>query len=192
MSSFWSVALPVFLGLVSAAVAIYSLSSQIRQQNELESKRVEATYLTKALDIVHTPTDLVMKLAIDNHEFKNRLKLSPETKLPNYEAGRAFNESFQHGTKAYSDAMMKASYFAELIEPDSRLRKNGRNELHDAIVQAQDATVALYQIVPDAISERIPIGHLQQQQLYARADAANREAAKAIVRRLQELYGRLR
>jgi hypothetical protein len=130
-----------------------------------------------------------MKLAIDNHEFKNRLKVSQD-KTSNYEAERIFNESFQNNSTAYSDAMMRASYFAELIEPQSSLRKGGRNELLDAIMRAQDASVALYQIIPDAISERIPIAQLSQQPTYVRADTANREAAKAIVRRLQELYGR--
>jgi len=186
----WAYWLPILGGLISAIVVIYSLWSQIRQQNELERKRVEATYLAKALDVVHTPSDVVMKLAIDNHEFKNRLKVSPETKVANYEAGRVFNESFQQSTRAYSDAMTKASYFAELIEPESSLRKGGRNELFEVMVRAQDATVALYQLVPDAISERIPLAQLSQQPLYVRADAANREAGKAMVRRLQELYGR--
>jgi ABC-type transport system involved in cytochrome bd biosynthesis fused ATPase/permease subunit len=187
--AFWPVAVSVLLGLLSASVAIFSLAYQIRQQNELEQKRVEATYLTKALDVVHAPSDLLMKLAIDNHEFKNRLKVSQD-KLSNYEAERVFNESFQRNTTAYSDAMMNASYFAEMIEPESSQRKNGKNELFDAILRAQDASVALYQITPDAISERIPIADLSKHPLYVQADVAGREAAKAIVRRLQELYGR--
>ena len=54
----WSVAVPIALGLLSAAVAVSSLSCQIKEQNELERKRVEATYLMKALDVVHTPSDL--------------------------------------------------------------------------------------------------------------------------------------
>jgi hypothetical protein len=43
--------------------------------------------------------------------------------------------------------MLRATYFAELIDAESKLRKNGRNELFDALTAAHDSGVALMQIV---------------------------------------------
>jgi uncharacterized membrane-anchored protein YhcB (DUF1043 family) len=184
-----SLTIPVLVGLITAAAAIYALSLQLQQQNELERKRVEASYLTKALDKINSPADLLMKLAQDEHEFKNRLKIAPNDKLPNYEAGRAFGVEFQQGIKSYSDAMLTATYFSELIEDGSVLRKGGRNELFDALMASQDAGVALLQITPDAQSEKIPIAQLSTHPLYQKSEAASHVAAKAIIRRLQEIYG---
>jgi len=180
--------IPILAGLIAAAAAVYSLSRQIRQQNELERKKVEAGYYTKALEVINAPADMLMKLAQDQHEFKNRLKIAPDQRLANYEASRTFNVEFQQSIKSYSDAMLKATYFAEMIEDGSALRKNGTNELFDALMSAQDAGVELMQIVPDAISEKIPIADLSKNPLYQRSEAASHAAAKAIIRRLKEMY----
>jgi len=184
-----SLLIPILAGLIAAAVAIHSLSRQIQQQNELERKKVETSYLMKALDDINAPADMLMKLAQDTHEWKNRLKIAPEDKLANYEASRVFNVEFQQHVKSYSDAMLKVTYFAELIEDNSVLRKGGRNELFDALRAAQDAAVALLQIVPDAQSETIPLAELSKHPLYQKSEAMSHAAAKAIIRRLQEVYG---
>lgn len=177
----------VVVAAIAPTVALFTLAWQLRQQNSLERKRVETTYLLKALDVVHTPTDILMQVAIDT-----RMLDQTFGKIPEQQHRERFDSSasqFQTGIRKYSDAMMTAGYFAELIEPESTLRRNGMNQLFASIRAAEDASVALIEIAPAVRARQIPVETLAQHPRYRAADAANREAAKTIVRRLQELYG---
>lgn len=180
--------IPILVSVIATCGAIWSLSRQIAQQNELERKKVEATYLLKALDTVSAPGDILTKLAQDTHELKNRIKVLPADRTGNYDASYANLVVLQRSMKEYSDAMLRATYFAELIEADSVLRARGRNELFDALQAAQDAAVELMKIVPDVLPERVPIDQLGNHPLYRASEAANHRAARAIITRLSEIY----
>ena len=87
------------VSVIATSAAIWSLSCQLQQQNELERKKVEASYLSKHWT---QSTDLAISLmrpAQDTHELKNRIKALPAERAANYDASYLNHIELQRSMK---------------------------------------------------------------------------------------------
>jgi hypothetical protein len=167
-----------------AGIPVLVLAFQLRQQNRLERKRIEAEYLRRALEVLDLPFQVMMRVNARCNviAFQRR-----QGEMRDYEDQvLTLGAEWESATDKHLSALAAAISFA---------KEARRDELVRALDAASDTAIELRYIIIDAL-DRTRLDQpardspdIQDDDRFTKAAKARGWASRALVARIHEIYG---